>query len=150
MGKMVARDAADAIGREERLLVEHAMEDADELFAPGDSEQAALAVSGGAHASHVGGEVGAVVYEPVKTLLKIGHLVEHFGFERLHGKQRDEADHGTQLHGDAFAVVEGEDVVEEAVGFIPERDTYLIGPHAVHGIGDVHEMVPVLAAYFPA
>src|SRR5262249_38090385 len=64
--EVLPADAADAVGAEEGLLVEHPLEDPAEPLGAHHTEQPPPALSRSPHAGHPGGQVGAMVDEPLQ------------------------------------------------------------------------------------
>src|SRR5579883_953511 len=142
---VIAGEGADAVGREELVLVEHVFQDAAQLVLIDDGKQAAQAAAGRHHAGDVGRQVRAILDEPLEAALETRQALEEFGLQRLDRKQRDEADHGANLHGEVPAVGQAQDVIEEAVFLVPQAHAVVAA--MTHGVGNVDEVLPELAGH---
>ena len=140
MVAVVARERADAVGREELVAIQHVGEHADELRPPHDRQQPAHAAAGADGGGDVAAELRPVVDEPLHAPLEAGQPVEHVRLQRLDGEQRDEPDHRAHLE-QARVVGQVQDVVVEAVLLVPQRDAVA---QLVHGVGDVDEVLEEL------
>ena len=125
------------------MLVEHDAQNRPQLIGVHDREQPALGLPLGAHAGDVAGEVRTVVDEPFEPALEAGKPVEQLRLERFDGKERNQADHRPDLQRAALAVRQVQDVVEEAVLVVPQRQA--VAAAVVHRVGDVEEVLPELA-----
>ena len=137
---VLATDAADPVGSEERVLIEHPLEDAPESFRADDAEQPSALLPRRPHAGHAGREIRTVVDEPLQPPGERGDPGQLTGLERLHRVERDEPHHAPHSQRDAPAIGEVEDVVVEALFLVPE-------PEGVHRVGDVDEVLPELARH---
>ena len=138
-------DGANAIRRKELILVQHEFQDVAELILSRDGKQPALTHAGRSHARHIFNEVRSVLQEPVQAPLEARQPFQQRRLQCLHGEQRDQSYHGTDLHRKMRAVWQPQYVVEETIFFVPQ-------PHAVeaamaHGMRDVDEVLPELAGH---
>src|SRR5436305_15232066 len=72
-----------------------------------DGEESPFAISWRTHTCDVGCQVATVLDKPLEPAFEIGEPLQEFGLKGLNRKERDQADHGTDLHRRAFAI--GED-----------------------------------------
>src|SRR6266481_2997905 len=108
-----------------------------------DGEESPFAIPWGTHTRDVGCQVAPVLDKPLEPPFEIGEPLQKFGLQCLNREQRNEADHGANLHRLALAIRQVQHVVEEAVLFIPHG--FFTVAAVAHGIGDVEEVLPKLA-----
>src|SRR6059058_296777 len=108
-----------------------------------DGEESPFAISWRTHTCDVGCQVATVLDKPLEPAFEIGEPLQEFGLKGLNRKERDQADHGTDLHRRAFAIGEMQYVVEKSVFAVPHR-VHTVAAMA-HGVGDVEEVLPELA-----
>ena len=80
----------------------------------------------------------AVVHEPVQAAIEDRHIVDHVGLDGFDREQRQQAHQRAHLEGRGTAVGQMQDIVEEALGVVPEAVSVV--PGLGHGIGDAQEV----------
>src|ERR1700722_122433 len=80
-----------------------------------------------------------IVDEPLHAAFKTWELIDGFGFQGFHTKQRNEAHHGADLQEMVFAVGEMQNVVVKTVFFVPQG--FAARSKIVYGMGDVDGML---------
>src|SRR2546425_3942748 len=143
MIQVITRQSADSAGGEEFGFVEHAREDALQLLAVDERQQAADAARRPLRHFDVLRDIGMIVDEPLHAALEAGKTIHNFGFERLDGEQRDQPHHRTDLQEVLLAMGETKDVIVEAVLCVPQRNA--IPSHVVHRVGDVDKVLEEFA-----
>ena len=138
---VVARDRADAVGREELVLVQHEPQDPRQLLAGDDRQQPALVPSGVVSSWTWSRSSGRLSMNHCMRRLKPGSASTTVGLQRLHREQRDEPDQRAHLQRLVVAVGV-QDVVVEAIRLVPQADALVA--HVVHGVGDVDEVLEEL------
>src|SRR5712692_3382453 len=131
--------------REKLVLIQHVTQRVAQFVRIDDGEESPFAIPWGTHTRDVGRQVATVLDKPVEPAFEIGEPLQKFGLQGLNREQRNQADHGTDLHRRALAIREMEYVIEEAVLFIPHG--FFTVATMAHGIGDVEEVLPELAGY---
>ncbi len=89
-------------------------------------------------------EIGPLLHEPVHASREVGQLIQQFFFQRLNGKERDEAHQRANLEGNEIATRAVDGVVVEPVSFIPEARTAAL---LVDGVGDIDEVLEEFGGY---
>src|SRR6266478_7090175 len=140
---VMPRKRAYSMRREEFVFIQHVTECMAQFVRIDDGEESPFAIPWGTHTRDVGCQVAPVVDKPLEPTFEIGKPLQKFGLQGLNSKERNQTDHGTDLHRCAFTVWEMEYVIEEAVLFIPHG--FFTVAAVAHGIGDVEEVFPELA-----
>src|SRR6266436_7953797 len=139
------RKCAYSMRREEFVFIQHITECMAQFVRIDDGEESPFVIAWGTHTRDVGRQVAPVLDKPLEPAFEIGEPLQKFGLQGLNRKQRNQADHGTDLHRRALAIREMEYVIEEAVLFIPYG--FFTVAAVAHGVGDVEEVLPELAGY---
>ena len=129
------REAADPVRRQEFGLLPHPLGDPLELRLVQDRQGVGLVIPLVNRVHDVRHLLLAVLEEPVQVGAKILELVDPALFEPLDGEQGDQADERPDAELVVAAVGVAEDVVEEAVGLVPEGVVAVA--HVLHGRRDV-------------
>ena len=118
---VVAREGADAVGREELVLVEQVAEDALELRPGEGREEPAPGVADEPldGRSHVGEHLGVALPEERDQLHQLRVARHRLLLEHRARAQRQEPDHRADLQPERLAARQPEDVVVEAVLLVP-------------------------------
>src|SRR5262249_30605184 len=138
-----ARQAADAELRQELPLIQKTSK---QPFHPATAQQrqeAPLAKTGLSPARDQRGELWPVLEKPSKPRFELRYAGEQLGLEDLDRKERDEANDRPHSQRDRLAIGEPEQVIVEAVLFIPEAATF---PNAAeHSARDVEKVLEEFA-----
>src|SRR5580658_3166200 len=145
MIEVVARERANAIGRQKLGFVKHAAEDALQLFTIRERKQAANTARRTLRHFDVFRHVRVIVNKPLHAALEAGKAVDDFRLESLHGEKRNEANQRSNFQEMIIAIWQVKDVIIKAVFVVPESDA--IRAHVIHGVGNVHEMLEKFAGY---
>src|SRR5689334_1723699 len=94
---MDARDGANSIRRKKLVFIEHHFQDSPQLAAVHDRQQAPLSLSWSVHARNIVREVMAIFDKPFQPPFEALQPVADPRLEGLHGKQRNQTDHGPYL-----------------------------------------------------
>src|SRR6266566_9787599 len=86
-----------------------------------DGEEPSFVIAWRTHTGDVGCQVATVLDKPVEPAFEIGKPLQKFGFQGLNSKERNQTDHGTDLHRCALAIREMKNVVEKSVFAVPHR-----------------------------
>src|SRR2546426_1959035 len=79
-----------------------------------DGEESPFAIPWGTHTRDVGCQVAPVLDKPLEPPFEIGEPLQNFGLQCLNREQRNEADHGANLHRLALASRQVQHVVERS------------------------------------
>src|SRR5271166_3925617 len=118
---VVPRESANSMRREEFVFIQHVAQSLAELVGVDDREKSAFSISRSTHTGDIGGQVATVLDKPLEPAFEIGEPLQKFGLQGLNRKERNQADHGTDLHWRASAIGEVQDVIEESVFAVPHR-----------------------------
>src|SRR5437879_7970293 len=140
---VIPRERAYSMRREKFVFIQHVAQSLAELVRVDDREQSSFTESWSTHTSEVGCQVTTVLDKPLEPTFEIGEPFQKFGLQGLNSKERNQADHGTDLHRCALAIREMKNVVEKSVFAVPHR-VHSVAAMA-HGVGDVEEVLPELA-----
>ena len=99
----------------------------------------------GSHASDVICQVRTVVEEPLHPSLESRQLIEDFLLQSLYREERDQSNHGADLHGEVSAVRQFQHVVEEAIFLVPQSDAVVAA--MAHRVGDIDKVFPEFACH---
>ena len=97
MIQVKAGKRADAIRGEKLFNVQHVAQDSQQPFPVHKREQPARAI--GRFLAHIDvtWSRGNILQEPLDPFAKVRQIHDHFGLERLHGKERSQPHHGSHL-----------------------------------------------------
>src|SRR6266702_4587030 len=140
---VIARESANSMRRQELVFIQHVTECMTQFVGIDDGEESSFAIPWGTHTGDVGCQVATVLDKPFEPAFEIGEPLQKFGFKGLNRKERDQADHGADLHRRAFAVWKVQHVIEESVYAVPHRVHSITA--MAHGVCDVEEVFPELA-----
>src|SRR6267154_2534786 len=101
---MEARESTHSVGRKKFRFVQHAAEDALELFAIHQGKKPADAARGTLRHFDVLGHVGMIVTEPLHAALEAGETIDDFRLESLDREKRNQSDHRPDFQKVSFAV----------------------------------------------
>ena len=122
---MWTRDSARMpYGERNSRSIQHDLQDA--CAAAGDRRSTAAAARrwpGARIEATLCGQVGPVVDEPLHPPLESGQTIQQLRLQRVHREQRNQPDHRSHPQRKRCAVRQVQDVVEEAVLFVPQLDT---------------------------
>ena len=97
-------------------------ENALELFAIHERKQPAHAARGTLRHFNVLRHVRMIVDEPLHSALEARQAIDDFRLQRFHGKQRNQADHRTDLQEMLLAIRKLQYVVIKTILVVPQRD----------------------------
>src|SRR6266550_3428941 len=129
--------------RKKFVFIQHVTQGSAELLGVDDREESPFAISWSTHTGEIGCQVTTVFYKPFEPAFEIGEPLQKFGLQGLNCKERNQADHRTDLHRRAFTIGEMQDVVEKSVFAVPHR-VHTVAAMA-HSVGNVEEVLPELA-----
>ena len=138
-------ERSNAVRRKELALVQHILQDLAELILGRNGKQAALTHARRPHAGHIADEVRPIVDEPLQPPFEARQPLQQLRLQGFHGEQRNQPDHGTNLHWKMRAVRQPQHVVEEAVLLVPQSRAILAA--MAHRMRDVDEVLPEFARH---
>src|SRR6266849_3303510 len=141
--QVIARERANSMRREEFVFIQHVTECMTQFVSIDDGEESSFAIPRGTHTGDVGCQVATVLDKPLEPAFEIGEPLQKFGLKDLNRKERDQADHGADLHWHAFAIGEMQYVIEKSVFTVPHR-VHTVAAMA-HSVCNVEEVLPELA-----
>src|SRR5712692_866239 len=140
---VIPRERANSMRREEFVFIQHGAQSMTQFVGVDEREESSFAISWSTHTGEVRCQVTTILDKPLEPAFEIGEPLQKFGLQGLNSKERNQADHGTDLHRRAFAIGEMQYVVEKSVFAVPHR-IHTVAAMA-HGVGDVEEVLPELA-----
>src|SRR5260370_515874 len=108
-----AREGTHSVGRKKLRFVQHAAEDALELFAIHEGKKPADAARGTLRHFDVLGHIRMIVDEPLHAALEAGKTIDDFRLESLDREKRDQSDHRPDFQKVFFAVREFQHVIKK-------------------------------------
>src|SRR6266481_8200640 len=140
---VIPRERANSMRRKEFVFIQHVTECLTQFVGIDDGEESSFAIPWGTHTGDVGCQVATVLDKPLEPAFEIGEPLQNFGLKGLNRKERNQADHGADLHRRAFAIGEMQYVIEKSVLTLPQR-VHTVAAMA-HGVCGLEEVFPELA-----